>query len=310
MAGKSAKLRGAATIALFLAPMLAFTILFYFLPVVLTFALAFTGMDYRFQWNFIGLENFVRMANDLVVSKVFTNTLLYVFTTLLFFNVGFALVLAILAVFVPPRVGDTFRLLWLLPRLTPPVVYYLLWLGITSPYPYGLLNSFLVDILGLANYADTYWIHAAPWAVVVLANGFVGASFGMLIIGSAVKSIPVDIIRAAKVDGASGFRLIKDIILPMLKWPVLFVTAYQTLSLLTSFEYILLLTDGGPGFYTTEVWALYAYHKALSAFGGWEFGYGAALSLILVVIGLVMSVLYFRVFRFRELILEPKVEVI
>ncbi len=297
------------TVILLIAPVLVFIIIFYFMPVFLTFAMAFTDMDYRFQWNFVGFVNFQRMIRDPLITKILFNTLFYVFTTLLCFNVGYGLLLAILTSLIPPRVGNVFRLLWLLPRLTPPVVYYLLWLGITSPYPYGLINFFLVDILGLEQYKDVYWIYAAPWAVVILANGFVGASFGMLIIGSAIKSIPIDVIRAAKVDGASLFRLIKDIMLPILKWPILFVTAYQTLSLLTSFEYILLLTDGGPGFYTTEVWALHVYHKALSAFGGWEFGYGAALSLVLVVLGLALSILYFKIFRFRELIFEPKVEV-
>jgi inositol-phosphate transport system permease protein len=97
----------------------------------------------------------------------------------------------------------------------------------------------------------------------------------------------------------------------MIRWPLLFVTAYQTLSLLTSFETILLLTGGGPGFYTTEVWALHAYHTALSNyFGNTEFGYGSALAAVLVVIGIIASVIYLRVFRFNEMVSEPKVEVL
>ncbi|HDJ83759.1 MAG TPA: sugar ABC transporter permease [Desulfurococcaceae archaeon] len=305
----SPKLEKWFTVSILLGPPLIFIVIFYFLPVALTIAIAFTNMDYRFQWNFIGFKNFERMIKDPILPKILMNTLFYVFATLTLFNVGYGLLLAIFTSFVPPKFGNTVRLLWLLPRLSPPVVYYLLWLGLTNPYPYGLINYFLVDVLGLKEYADVYWIYKAPWAVIILANGFVGASFGMLIIGSAIKAIPIDVVRAAKVDGAGMFRMIKDIILPILKWPILFVTAYQTLSLLTSFEYILLLTDGGPGFYTTEVWALYVYHKALSAFGGFEYAYGAALSLILVVLGLALSILYFKIFRFREMILEPKIEV-
>jgi ABC-type amino acid transport system permease subunit len=83
------------------------------------------------------------------------------------------------------------------------------------------------------------------------------------------------------------------------------VTTYQTLSLLTSFEYIMLLTDGGPGLYRTEVWALTAYHRALKTyFGHNQWGYGAAWGFVLVIIGIVMSIIYLRLFRFGELVQE------
>jgi len=147
--------------------------------------------------------------------------------------------------------------------------------------------------------------------VIILANGFVGASFGMIIFTSAIESILPDYLMAAKVDGASTLQTIRYIILPMIKWPILFVLSYQTLSLLASYEYILLLTNVGPGFYTTEVWSLYAFHLALSNyFGNVQFGYGAALAAVLVVIGIITSVIYLKVFRFRELVAEPKIEVL
>ncbi|HSH80655.1 MAG TPA: hypothetical protein VLA19_19165, partial [Herpetosiphonaceae bacterium] len=96
---------------------------------------------------------------------------------------------------------------------------------------------------------------------------------------------------------------------PLLRWPLLFVLTYQTLSLLTSFEQILLLTDGGPGYFTTETWALQAYHRALSNyFGNVNFGFGAALAAVLVLIGVTLAVIYLRVFRFKELLQEPKIE--
>ena len=96
---------------------------------------------------------------------------------------------------------------------------------------------------------------------------------------------------------------------PQLAWPVLFITSYQTLSLLTSFEYILLLTDGGPGFFTTETWALNAYHTALSNyFGNLRYGFGATLAVVLVVVGIALSLLYLRLFDFKKLVAEPLIE--
>ncbi|MEE9569079.1 MAG: sugar ABC transporter permease, partial [Candidatus Binatia bacterium] len=125
---------------------------------------------------------------------------------------------------------------------------------------------------------------------------------------SAITAIPKQILYASEVDGASRWQQIRHIILPQLKWPILFVTVYQTLSLLTSFEQILLSTDGGPGS-TTEVWALSAYHNALDNYwGNLQYGYGAAQALVLVVIGIIMSVIYLRFFRFQELVRRPRIE--
>ena len=115
-------------------------------------------------------------------------------------------------------------------------------------------------------------------------------------------------IYASEVDGANRWQQIRHIILPQIKWPILFVSVYQTLSLLTSFEHILLSTEGGPGT-STEVWALSAYHSALDNYwGNLQYGYGAALALVLVVVGVIMSLIYLRFFRFHELVKPPRID--
>jgi inositol-phosphate transport system permease protein len=132
----------------------------------------------------------------------------------------------------------------------------------------------------------------------------------MLVFTSAITAIPQDLFRAARVDGASAWQIVRRITLPLIKWPILFVLIYQTMSLIASYEYILLTTDGGPGLYGTEVWSLWAFHTALTNYyGNLEFGYGAAMAAILVVMGLVISLVMLRVFRFGQLVAEPKVEV-
>jgi len=74
------------------------------------------------------------------------------------------------------------------------------------------------------------------------------------------------------------------------------------------YEYILLITKGGP-FYASEVWSLYAYDVAFSTYSGtFQFGYGAALATILVIIGVGASVVYWRLFRFHELMETPRIE--
>jgi inositol-phosphate transport system permease protein len=294
----------------FMAPAAILVIIFFFVPVIILFTLSLTDLassNFSQPWNFIGLDNFTRMFSDQFFPKILGNTFLYVGLTLTFFNVGLALVLAILTTRVSRRAGFFFRVVWLLPRLTPSVIYILIWQRISAPAPFGILNQ----LLGPFGVESRQWLFTNPWLFVIMVNGFVGASFGLILFASAIESIPKDYVTAAKVDGASEWQIIRDITIPMIRWPLLFVTVYQTLSLLTSFEYILLLTDGGPGLYKTEVWALTAYHRALQTyFGNNQWGYGAAWGVILVIIGIVLSFIYLRVFRFDELVQEPKIDVL
>ena len=287
----------------FLLPATVLILLFFVAPVATTLYLSFTDIStvtFRHP-RWIGLGNYTSLLRDPFIGKILLNTAHYVGFTL-FFNVGMGLVLALLSSAVRERWGNQIRAVWLLPRILPPVVYVVIWQGLSREAPYGLISN----VLGVSR----NWITAQPWNVIILANGMVGASFGMLLFSSAIRAIPQDLFYASAVDGATTGQTVRRVVLPLLRWPILFVTAYQTLSLLTSFEYILLLTNGGPGFYTTTVWSLHAYQQALSNyFGNVQFGLGAAMAAVLVVIGIVVTSLYLRIFNFRALVGEPKVEV-
>ncbi|WP_293576414.1 carbohydrate ABC transporter permease [Phaeobacter sp.] len=232
------------------------------------------------------------------------NTVFYVVLTLSF-NVGFGLFLAISTFYLPAPIANTFRTIWFLPRILPPVLYVLMWYWLT--WDTGIISSFM----GLFGVSPRNWMldtATNAWVVIILINGFVGASLGMILFSSAIKTIPDSMLYASEVDGANRWQQIRFIILPQLRWPILFTSSYQTLSLLTSFEYILLATDGGPGG-ATEVWALAAYHTALNNYGGnLQYGLGAAYALVLVVIGIVTSALYLRFFNFKELVSKPRIE--
>ncbi len=311
----------------FMSPTMLLVTLFFFVPVLLLLWISLTNLSSNTFGNplcvggarevcealgiraggveFVGLSNYRRLFADRFFPKILRNTLFYVFSTLALFNVGLALVLALLTTHIERRVGFLFRAIWLLPRITPSVIYIMMWKRIAADAPFGILNQFLMPV----GVEPRFWLKEAPWLFVIVTNGFVGASFGMLIFSSAIESIPRDYIMAAKVDGATTLQIIRTIIIPLIKWPLLFVTTYQTLSLLASFEYILLLTNGGPGLYRTEVWSLTAYHRALQTyFGNNQWGYGAAWGFVLVVIGIIFSVIYLRVFRFNELVQEPKID--
>ncbi len=304
---RARRLRASLTALLFLLPALVLIVVFFVAPVLITLWISLTDMSTSTFSNpaFVGLDNYARMLRSKALLKIAGNTVFYVAVTLALFNIGIALAIALLTTHLPRRSGAIFRAIWLLPRVTPSVVYIMIWKYLAADPPFGVFNQ-LVQPLGIA---PQNWLIAAPWTMVILVNGFIGASFGMIIFTSAIESIPVSYLHASRVDGASALQTIRYVILPLLRWPLLFVVTYQTLSLMTSFEQILLLTDGGPGYFTTETWALQAYHRALSNyFGNVSFGFGAALAAVLVLIGVVLAVVYLRVFRFGELVQEPKIE--
>lgn len=285
-----------------LSPFLALVLLFFVVPVIITTLMAFTDMDYAMEWNFIGFHNFEKMVTDPNFFQLVTNTIFYVGGTLLI-NVLFALLLALLSSYFiqHEKSGMFFRALWMLPRITPPVVYILLWLWLFDASEYGLLNTLNALLFSKEPMA---WLLEHPMTAIIIVNGFVGASFGMVIFSSAIQSIPRELFKAAKVDGASEWSVIKDIILPSIKWPVMFVSVWELLSLLTSYEYILLLTDGGPMF-DSEVWALYAFHKA---FKNLEFGYGSAFSLILVVVAIIVTGMMLKLLGFNRMIQSSRID--
>jgi len=255
-------------------------------------------------WIWTG-ENFRKMFLLPETRQILLNTGFYVASTLLLFNIGFALVLAVTTFYLPKGQAALFRALWFLPRITPSVLYVLLWKWLT--WDTGFINA-VVTNFGVTPRNWMLDTAANAWVTVIMINGFIGASMGMILFSSAITSIPKQMLYASEVDGANRWQQIRHIILPQLKWPILFITVYQTLSLLTSFEQIFLSTDGGPGS-STEVWALSAYHTALDNYwGNLQYGYGAALALVLVVVGVIMSLIYLRFFRFDELIKTPRIE--
>ena len=289
---------------IFLGPAILLTLAFFVLPVLVDIAVSFTDLGRSLTVSEITTEQYQKVfAGDRRLTQVMALTFVYVFGTLAFFNVTFGLILALLTTAIPQASGGFFRGVWLLPRMSPSVLYILLWLWAINPSEFGLLNQILIQLFGVAEPTDL--LTSAPVALIIVSNGFIGASMGMIIFTSAIRGIPEHLFHAARVDGAGSLSIVRHITLPALKWPISFITIYQTLSLLVSFEYILLLTKGGP-FFDTTVYALYVYRRA---FQSGQYAYGAALALFLIVIGIVVALLGWRLFDMRKLLQQPRIEV-
>ena len=297
------KARQRVNLVIFLGPAILLTLLFFVLPVIVDVAVSFTDLGRSLSVSEITTAQYEKVfTGDRRLIQVIGLTFVYVFGTLAIFNVTFGLVLALLTTAIPKASGSFFRGVWLLPRMSPSVLYILLWLWVINPSQFGLLNQVLIQLFGLA---PVDLLTSAPVALIIVSNGFIGASMGMIIFTSAIRAIPEHLFHAARVDGAGSLAIVRHITLPALKWPISFITIYQTLSLLVSFEYILLLTNGGP-FFDTTVYALYIYRRA---FQSGQYAYGAALALFLIVIGIAVALLGWRFFDMRKLLQRPRIEV-
>jgi inositol-phosphate transport system permease protein len=143
--------RQRANFVLFLGPALMLLVCFFVAPVVVDVVLAFTDMDRTLSVTAFTLENFERMATrDSRLLASLGITAVFVLSTLAIFNVTFALLLALMTTAVSQKAGAFFRAVWLLPRMSPSVVYALLWAWVVDPNERGLLNQILIHVFGVA----------------------------------------------------------------------------------------------------------------------------------------------------------------
>ncbi len=294
--------------------------IFYFIPLILSIYISFTPLR-RWQLdkflfdlsqptaNFEAL--FYLIMNHPNVSKVVLTTLVFVSITL-FINVFVGLLLALAAYFMEERLSLFYRTLWLLPRMTPIAVYALLWYYFFHSSEYGLLNNILMG-LGLLNEpvgwgTDPDILPWGAWGVIIYVNGLVGVSFGMIVFYSALHSIPREQVIAARVDGASTLQIVRFVLLPSIRWHIVFVTVWQLLSLITTYAHIFLLIEWmvvDKWWGTT--WALFVFNTAFS--GDLNQGLAAAAATLLVIIGVILGLITLRIMGFRQMMEQPRGEV-
>jgi multiple sugar transport system permease protein len=153
----------------------------------------------------------------------------------------------------------------------------------------GTLNQ----IFSFFHLPQVEFLFAIPMLTVILANIWHGTAFSMMNFQSALDGVPADIEEAARVDGAGPFQTMIRIVLPCIKNTIATNTMLNTLSTLGVFGLIYMMTGGGPGTKTLTL-PIFMYRQA---FISQQLGYGTAISMILLVIGIVLSVFYTRIMR-------------
>jgi len=286
----------------FLSPSVLLVSFFYFIPVVLVFTIAFTNMDQLFSWRFVGLTNFLKLftLKDPLIPRIIKNTIIYIISALPLTIIG-ALFISLLTVRINRTASLIFKAIFFFPRLVPPVVWGFLWMWSFEGTRYGVFNSILEGF----GVSPIHWFIESPMLIVICANAFLGISLAMLIFTSAIASIPKHYTWAAEIDGASFWQTSRFIIIPLLKWPIMTMTAWHLMSFINSYVYIFLITGGGP-YHATEVWALYGYN---AAFKNYQYGYGSSIMVILVIINLILLVVLLKIFGMRRMIERSRIEV-
>jgi multiple sugar transport system permease protein len=289
---RSAASRRALTAWLFLTPSLIILIAFTLYPMIQAAYLSLTDYNLIRAARFIGLGNYAELLGDPAFWNAFGNTVLYAAVV-----TPITVVLALLlAVMLNARfVGRAFaRTAIFLPFIVSLGIIAIAWSFLLDPQ-IGLL-SYWLSFIGIVPeqgwLSDPRYAMAAVMAVGVWKN----VGFYMVIYLAGIQSIPGDIYEAARLDGAGAWQRFRTMTLPLLANQTLLVAVLALIATLQAFDQIYVMTHGGP-FFKTETLVMLIYREG---FQNLRFGYGSAISFVLLLFVFVLSMIQFGWLRRRE----------
>ncbi|HYI24585.1 MAG TPA: sugar ABC transporter permease [Thermomicrobiales bacterium] len=289
------RLKHSLMVVLMLLPALAVYLLFVLYPMV-------RAVWYSlYDWNglgaledYVGWGNFERILNDDVFRLALRHNL-----TLIVLSLTIQLPLALLiALLIRGNIKGraAFRTIFFLPYVLSEVITGVVWTFIYRPQN-GLMNAFFGAIWPgyepQAILADTDKVLYAIFAVITWK--FFG--FHMILYLAGLQNIPSELEDAARVDGATPFRVLRDVTLPLLGPTFRVSVFFSVLGSLQFFDLIWIMTKGGP-VNASNTMATYMYTFGFTRF---QLGYGAAVSLVIFSICFVFSILYQRFVMRRDL---------
>jgi|TARA_R110002096_G_scaffold416576_2_gene619248 multiple sugar transport system permease protein len=277
---------------IFIAVPLIYFILVRFYPTLDAFSIAFTDWNIVGEKRYIGFDNFITLWNDPVFWGVLSNTFEY-----LLLGVPISLLLSfIIAYFLDQvRFGHGFlRACYFIPFLTTAVAMAWVWRWFYQPVPVGMINLALgeLGILQLDFLRSTTQALPAVLAPAIWA----GLGFQIVIFMAGLRAIPTTYYEAAKIDGASAWRVLWDITLPQLRPTIIFLTVISSIGFLRIFDQVYNMTqegEGGPLNATRPI----VLHIYKAAFEDFEMGMAAAQTVVLFVLLLIITIIQLRVLR-------------
>lgn len=264
------------------APLLGFLI-FGFVPIIMSLALAFAKWDMFRPPQWIGFQNFARMAQDPVVSISFVNTLVFFLGVPI--GIAFSLILAMMLN--RKLTGINFyRAIYYLPSVSSIVAISLLWQWIFNPEN-GLLNMYLLK-LGLPG---PEWLNDPLWVkpALILMGVWGGLGPNMILFLAGLQGVPASLYEAASIDGAKPWQQFWHVTWPMLTPTTFFVTIMGVIGALQYFGQIYIMTQGGPEHASTS----YMFYLWQQAFTYYRMGYASALAWLLGVFIIIVTAVQF-----------------
>lgn len=278
---------------LFIAPAFAWICVFTVYPFFYSFYISITDMSMLRlgRENIIGLLNYselwaeTKFWNSIRLSLIFT-----LFVVAGQFILGFAL-----ANILKKRSRFTWlgRTAVMLPWVVPPIALGLTWKWILRGGKLGLLNAILTNIRVIPR----DWLsYANALGTVIAVTIWIGIPFTFMLELAGLQKIPDQLYEAASIDGAGKLGRFFYITIPQMKSTFLINLIMITISTIGYFDIIFALTNGGPND-ATEVLPLFMYH---AAFKFHQLGRGAAMSVFMLMVSLILTLVYLFIFREKE----------
>ncbi len=275
---------------LFVLPAVAFTLLFFILPLLMTIWMSLHDWPLIGQSSFIGLNNYSALTSDkqFWVSLGFTVKYTLLVTPPIFI---LAFVLALL-VNLPLRWVGLFRTAYFIPVVIGLGASSLLWIWLLNDRV-GAINTLLRQS-GLLQGALIWLgnIDSAMFAIIVSVV-WKTVGFTMVLLLTGMQAIPQEIYQAAMVDGAGFLGRLRFITLPLLRSTIALALVLSVIGSFLAFDQFYIMTRGGPRNQTITV----VYWIFNNSFTYFKMGYGAALSIVLLAILVVLSMLQLRLLR-------------
>lgn len=241
--------------------------------------------------EFVRLENYQWLVEQKIFTTILKNTLLFTGASVVFhLLVGLGLAMLLSSEVINPRMRNIFRGILIVPWLFTTVVVATVWRLML--YPGGVVNGILAQ-LGLMDMAQPLnWLGEPDLALpaVILINVWAGYPFSLLMMLAALLSVPQSLYEAADVDGANGIQKFFRITIPMIKPVIASVALLDAIWSFRLFDLVFLTTGGGP-LNATHVLATYTYRLSFESF---EFGRASALSVMLLLFTMLLTIFYFR----------------
>ncbi len=271
----------------FISPLLIGWVVFLFGPLIYSLYLSFTSYDVLTAPEFIGFQNYVKLANDARLVTALQNTFFYV---LVYVPISTALALMLAMLLHQVRRGKgLFRSIFYMPAIIPLVSQTLLFTWIFN-FKYGPINL----LLRFLNLTPVPWLSDVNYmkpSLIIMAMWSFGSS--MLIFLAGLQAIPAEYYEASAIDGASSWKQFWAITMPLLSPTTLFVILTKIIAAFQVFTTAYILTNGTGGAKDALLFVvLYLYNHAFKL---GNFGYASAIAWMLAIIIAIFTVISLRV---------------